>query len=61
LLVHSRELAIVVVIILLAAAGSQLPRLVRALGEAPRQTRNHDEASSAPSEQAGDEQADSAP
>jgi hypothetical protein len=38
LLVHSREFAILVVVILLAAAGSQLPRLVRALGEAPRRT-----------------------
>jgi Sec-independent protein translocase protein TatA len=58
LLVHSRELAILVVIILLAAAGSQLPRLVRALGEAPRHARDDD---AAPSEQAGDEQAGSAP
>jgi hypothetical protein len=36
LFVHSREIAILVIVVLLTAAGSQLPRLVRALAEAPR-------------------------
>jgi len=46
-LVHSREVAIIVVIALLALAGSQLPRLVRALGDPG--AKHHDDAD-APSE-----------
>jgi Sec-independent protein translocase protein TatA len=58
LLVHSRELAIVLIVILLAAAGSQLPRLVRVLGESPRRARDDDEPAS---EQTDDEQAGPVP
>ena len=69
MLVHSRELAIVVIIILLAAAGSQLPRLVRAFGEVPRRAPDDagpvagdDEAPDvAVAEDADDEQAGSPP
>jgi hypothetical protein len=42
LLVHSRELAILVIVVLLTAAGSQLPRLVRALAESPRRAHDDD-------------------